>query len=169
MQFTNEDRGFMELAIEQARISSSEGNFPVGAVLTIDGQLVDTSRNLIASNADWISHAEMGLLTKHASLIKKSRKNNLDVVIYTTFEPCLMCHGTSVLNRISRIVYACADPFTGASHIGPDLLPVGYASIFPKIEGGLLKDESKEILIEHMSTHNPEKWKVALDLLMEQK
>lgn len=168
MQFT-EDLGFMELAMEQARISSSEGNFPVGAVLVIDGKLIDTSRNLITSNSDWISHAEMGLLTKHAPLIKKSRKNNLDVVIYSTFEPCLMCHGTCVLNRISRIVYACPDPFTGATHIGPNLLPVGYASMCPKIESGLLKNESKKLLIEHMNKHNPEKWKLAISLLMQLK
>lgn len=54
----NIDEHFMEIALEQAQISFADGNFPVGAVLVIDGVEIDRSRNLFSTNSDWISHIE---------------------------------------------------------------------------------------------------------------
>src|SRR3989344_3216536 len=113
MNFSEEDHAFMEIAIKEAEISLDEGNFPVGAVLVVDDKLIGKDRNSIYSNKNWTSHAEMKLLSKYSSLIKEHVKNKNSVVtLYMSLEPCLMCFGASVLNRISRIVYACPDPFT---------------------------------------------------------
>ncbi|MCL5782141.1 MAG: hypothetical protein M1459_02165 [Patescibacteria group bacterium] len=55
----NIDEHFMEIALEQAQISLTDGNFPVGAVLVIDGVEIGRSRNLLSINSDWISHIEL--------------------------------------------------------------------------------------------------------------
>ena len=159
----------MELALEQAQISLTEGNFPVGAVLVIDEKLIDQKRNFIKTKSDWISHAEMELIKEHSSLIKKSIKNNSFITLYTTLEPCLMCLGAAALHRISRIVYACSDPFTGATCVKQEDLPVGYKNMWPKMEGGLMKEDSKKLLIQCMERGNNEKWKKMLELLEKKK
>lgn len=70
MDFSEKNKVFMKIAIEEARKSLSEGDFPVGAVLVIDDELVGKDRNSIHSNKDWTSHAEIKLLLKYSSLIK---------------------------------------------------------------------------------------------------
>lgn len=93
----------------------------------------------------------------------KNKKSK--VVIYTSLEPCLMCLGTSVLNRISRIVYACPDPFTGAMNIQlNNILPAGYKKIWPEMSSGLMKTDSYELIVNFMEKQGTEKWNEALDL-----
>lgn len=166
MNFSEEDRAFMEIAIKEAKTSLDEGNFPVGAVLVVDGKLIGEDRNSIHSNKDWVSHAEMKLLSKYSSIIKDNIKNNKSIVtIYTTLEPCLMCLGASVLNRISRIVYACPDPFTGAVDVKLDtLLPMGYKKMWPQISSGLMKADSYDLVVTCMQKQDTDKWNEALDL-----
>ncbi len=165
MNFTDIDREFMSIAIEEAKIALNEGNFPVGAVLVIDGKIIAQDRNSIKTNNDWISHAEMKLISKYSSLIKKSKKdNNSEVIIYTSLEPYLMCFGAAVLNRVSKIIYACPDPFTGSTHIHKDALPKGYENILPKISVGLMKRDSYDLVVDCMKKADTDKWNEALTL-----
>lgn len=165
MNFSDKDSEFMNIAINEAKIALDEGNFPVGACLVIDGKLVAQDRNSIKTNKDWISHAEMKLLLKYASLIKESIKNEKsEIILYTSLEPCLMCFGAGVLNRISKIIYACPDPFTGATHIHKNLLPIGYRNILPEISGGLMKENSYYLVVKCMEKADTDKWKEALAL-----
>ncbi len=162
----SEKINFMELALKQAEISLKEGNFPVGAVLVINGKFVDQARNLLSTNSDWISHAEMNLIIKHSSLIRESRMENIPVEIYTTLEPCLMCLGSSVLHRISKIIYACPDKFTGAFGLRIQQLPERYAEIYPTIEeAGVFKKESQKLVLEYMGRRQTPKWKTASQLM----
>lgn len=166
MDFSEEDKMYMKMAIEEAILSDNEGNFPVGAVLVVDGKLIGKERNTLFSNKDWMSHAEMNLIKKYSSLVKENVKSKNSVVtIYTSLEPCLMCFGVSVLNRISKIIYACPDPFTGAAeaHL-ENILPVGYKKIWPKIYGGLMRKDSYDLVFSHMQRANTDKWNEAIDL-----
>ena len=159
------DATYLQMALDEARKSLDDGNFPVGAVLVIDGKLVGTARNLIKTNSDWVSHAENLLIIKYSSLIKQTRKGNGDVVLYTSFEPCLMCFGAVVGHRLSRVVYSCPDPYTGATQIDSKIMPVGYARLWSKVEQGPLKEESKTILLEFLNKSTDPKWILARDLL----
>ena len=165
MNFSEKDHAFMKIAIEEAKIASDEGNFPVGACLVVDGTLIAKERNQLHLNQDWVSHAEMRLISKYSSLIKESFKKGSTITIYTSLDPCFMCLGASTLNRISRIVYACPDPFTGVAEVYLDtLLPVGYKNMLPKISGGLMKEDSYNLITEHMQKQGKEKWNEALEL-----
>lgn len=163
----SDDKKYLEMALGEARKALGEGNFPVGAVLVIGGKLVDMARNLIKTSANWVSHAENELLWKCASLIKQSRKEGVEVTIYTSLEPCLMCLGTAALCRVSRIVYSCPDPYTGATSINPKSLPPGYAQMWPVIEQGPLKEESKAIVLESInnSANRKSRWAQMIELL----
>ena len=52
---SSEDEHFMRLAIEEAR----QGDFPFGAVIVRDGQLLARGRNLGRTNGDPTAHGEM--------------------------------------------------------------------------------------------------------------
>ncbi|MBW3020991.1 nucleoside deaminase [Candidatus Woesearchaeota archaeon] len=161
------DKEYMNLAIEQARISLDHGDYPVGSVLVIDDKFISKNRNKLNSNGDWSSHAEAILIRENAKLIRDCVKyNNSKVTLYTTLEPCLMCLGTSVMNRVSRIVYSCPDPHGGATHIDPNYLTNWYVKKWPKIDGGLYREKSFEFLVEFMKNSN---WNSILCLFEEMK
>ena len=92
----------------------------LGSLLLINSQIVGTGRNNQVSNFDYFSHAESLLIGKHATKIKEARKKGEITELFTTLEPCFMCFGTAIYNRINRIIYACCpDPIAGAIHIKP--------------------------------------------------
>lgn len=151
---------FMQMAIDQAKLSLKKNDYPVGAVLIIDNSYIDKARNKICSKNNWIDHAEQLLIKKNSKIIQKSIRQNSTVEIYTTLEPCLMCLGTINMNRISKIIYACPDPESGATHIKPENLTTWYKENWPKIKRGPLAKESFDLLIRFFNnkkTGNPKK------------
>ena len=161
MSFSEEDKEFMKLALEEARKAFKKGNVPIGAVLVENNKLIDKAGNSQFNEDNWASHAEAKLIKENSSIIrKKVKKESSKLTLYTTLEPCLMCFGIIILHRISRIVYGCPDPFSGATHINPNNMSAWYNRHWPKIEGGLFKKESYDLMIEYMK--NKEDWKRVL-------
>jgi len=115
------DVEFMRRAIELALLAEQEGNLPVGAVITLHGQVVAEGRNAIwVPRFDATRHAEMeALRAMPADLWPSSGEMSL----YTTLEPCLMCFGAILLHRIGRVVFGAADGFGGADPIPSHLPP----------------------------------------------
>ncbi|MEK6945221.1 MAG: nucleoside deaminase [Nanoarchaeota archaeon] len=150
--FSEQDNYFMKLALKEAELTCKNGNLPVGAVLAIDGNFIGASRNTANVDGTWISHAELSLLYKYSSEIKKNKsKRN---VLYTTWEPCLMCLGASVSSRINEIVYACPDPNAGASHLESSHVAGWYAKHWPKIREGPFRQESFNLLEKFMEENS---------------
>lgn len=155
------DEKFMEIAMQEAREGYERGDFPVGAVLTFDNQLIGKGNNSTRTNGEWSSHAESSLIKAHAPAIQKAVKDERLVTIYTTLEPCLMCLGTSRLNRIGRIVYACPDPNGGATELDVNSIAPWYSKAWPKIERGSFGKESYSLLVDYMSKQDT--WKNTLE------
>ncbi|MDP3987391.1 MAG: nucleoside deaminase [Nanoarchaeota archaeon] len=149
------DEYFMNMALEEARISANRGDLPVGSVLTIDGGLIGRAGNSATSKDDWTSHAEYLVLNQFSSVIK--RRKSGDNVLYTTWEPCLMCMGCSVLSRVSEIVYACPDPSGGVASVDPLHLGEWYVKKWPKIRQGPFREESFNLL-EKVMLENLDRW-----------
>jgi len=172
MSFSMQDKEFMKIALKEAKKSLDRGDYPVGAVLVIDGKLISKGGNSIYSKKDWISHAENNLIKKCSPIIKNKclpaiqnqTKDKVNVELFTTLEPCLMCLGSSILHKVSRIVFACPDPHGGATNINPKLLPYWYDMRWPSIESGLLKKESYNLLIKFMENRKEPFWKNVLKL-----
>ena len=151
MRFSKKDKIFMNIAIKEARKSFAKGNYPIGAVLVIGGKIIGKTSNSLNTDKNLFSHAEINLMQKYSSKIKKTiDSSNLKIEIYTTLEPCLMCLGSSLMHRINRIIFSCPDPRCGATKLNKKTLPKWYIKQWPKIEGGLLKEQSSELLIEYL-------------------
>jgi tRNA(adenine34) deaminase len=63
-----------------------------------------------------------------------------------TLEPCAMCAGAIVLARVPRVVYAATDPKAGAAGSVFDILDEPRLNHRPRVEAGLLAEESSEML-----------------------
>ena len=66
--------------------------------------------------------------------------------LYVTLEPCAMCAGAIVLARVPRVVIATMDPKAGAAGSVFDILSDERLNHRPKVESGLLADESATLL-----------------------
>ena len=107
------DEYYMTLALELARKAASEGDIPVGAVVTdADGKVIGEGRNRRRIEHDPTAHAEIVALREAA---RTSGVWNLSgCTLYVTLEPCPMCAGALVQARISRLVFGCTDAKAGA-------------------------------------------------------
>ena len=107
----SEDEKFLHRAIELALLAEREGNLPVGAVITLDGEVVAEGRSAIwVPEFDATRHAEIeALRAVRADLWESSG----EMTLYTTLEPCLMCFGSILLHRIGRVVFGSADNYGG--------------------------------------------------------
>ena len=160
------DKYFMEKALLEAQKSIESGNFPVGAVLAIDGNLVGAAHNELKSSNNWISHAELLLLFQNSEHIRKSYDSGFSHdSLYTTLEPCLMCLGAILIHRIMRVVVACPDPLGGATHLDPKSIQDWYVQKWPNITTGLLQEKSYDILISYIRQQKTEPWQAMQNLI----
>jgi tRNA(adenine34) deaminase len=107
-----DDLHFMQLALEEARISAEAGEVPIGAVLVCEGKVLARAGNRTIRDNDPTAHAEIVVIRESARILGNYRL--ADAVLYVTLEPCAMCSGAIVQARISRLVYGADDPKGGA-------------------------------------------------------
>jgi tRNA(adenine34) deaminase len=153
-QFSEQEKKYMSLALEEAHRAREAGDYPVGAVLTVDGDLWGQARNSILTEKQSSAHAEHKLLRMHSAALYRLIKSqqNHDICLYTTLEPCLMCLGFAVLHRVSRIVVACPDPHGGATNIDPSRLGSFYVKVWPDVRMGLYKEAASDLIVEFLKT-----------------
>jgi len=96
-----QDRRFLELAIEQARIGWEEGGIPIGAALVRNGEVLAVGRNRRVQMGSAIRHGETDCIENAG---RQPARVYRESVLYTTLSPCYMCAGTALLYGIPRIV-----------------------------------------------------------------
>jgi tRNA(Arg) A34 adenosine deaminase TadA len=136
------DERFMRLAIDEAR----QGDFPFGAVIVRDGQVIARGRNLGRSTDDPTAHGEIvairrGLADHGSRALKGS-------TLYTSGEPCVMCMGAILWCGFGRLVYAASvqQLSTRINQIMLSSADVAKASFAPiAITGGVLADEAIQL------------------------
>ena len=110
-----DDRLFLEVAIEQARIGRDEGGVPIGAALVADGRVLGAGRNRRVQLGSAIRHGETDALEAAGRLPASVYRR---ATMYTTLSPCDMCTGAILLYGIPRVVVGENRTFLG----GEDLL-----------------------------------------------
>jgi tRNA(adenine34) deaminase len=111
--FSAEDSLFMCRALAQATAAEAMDEVPVGAVLvSAEGKILAEAHNRTITNSDPCAHAEIEVLRKAGRELGNYRL--LNTTLYVSLEPCAMCAMALVHARIKRLVYAAADPKTGA-------------------------------------------------------
>jgi len=142
--FFPRDEYFMRLALREAERAAEHDDVPVGCVVAREGEVIAAAPNERELRNDPTAHCEILALREAATATGTWRLS--DAVAYVTLEPCPMCAGALVLARVSRVVYGAADPKAGAAGSVLDVLAEPRLNHRPEVAGGLLAEESAELL-----------------------
>ena len=130
-------KGYMDLALDEARAAASRGEVPVGAVVVRDGVVVSRAGNRTRELNDVTAHAEILAIRQAAETLGCERLTDAD--LYVTLEPCTMCAAAISFARLRRLYFGAEDEKGGAvtsgvrffnqptCHHSPDIYP-GMAS-----------------------------------------
>ena len=138
------DERWMRRALDLAERARSEGEVPVGAVLVMDDDCIGEGWNRSISTHDPTAHAEIEALRTAAARLRNYRLPG--ATLYVTLEPCAMCAGAIILARIQRLVYAAADPRTGAAGSVFNILQSTQLNHRVELVSGILEQEAATLL-----------------------
>jgi tRNA(adenine34) deaminase len=140
------DEVFMRDALRQAKKACEADEVPVGAVIVRAGRIIARAYNQVELLKDATAHAEMLALTQAEAAVGDWRL--LDCDLYVTKEPCVMCAGALVHVRIQRLIFGCADAWSGAAGGMINLLQHPALNHHCEITSGVLQNECAAILQE---------------------
>ena len=144
MSWSDADLGFMRAALDEARKGEAAGEIPVGAVVIVDDEILGVGHNRTISDHDPSGHAEIIALRAAARARGNHRLNG--ATLFVTLEPCAMCIGAIAQARVARVVFAAYDEKAGAAGSAIDLSGSKALNHRFEINGGVLADESQQIL-----------------------
>jgi tRNA(adenine34) deaminase len=139
-----QDATFMQTALREAEEAAAAGEIPVGAVITVGGQILATGQNRSIRDFDPSAHAEVVAL--RAACHAQADYRLTDATLYVTLEPCAMCIGAVVQARITRLVFGAYDRKAGAAGSAVDLTDSPAFNHRFEVMGGVLADECGGVL-----------------------
>lgn len=142
----SDDETWMRQALALAgRAEREDDEIPVGAlVVGPDGALLGEGWNRNIAEHDPTAHAEIVAMRQAGRALGNHRL--VGCTVYVTLEPCAMCAMAMVHARLARIVYAAADPKTGAAGSVFDLLADPRHNHRIEVSGGVLASEAGQRL-----------------------
>jgi tRNA(adenine34) deaminase len=148
--FSDQDRSFMEMALDEAQLSFNDNEVPVGAIIVKDNQVIGYGHNQVIHTSNVTSHAEINAIIDASKNINNYRLNNAKM--YVTLEPCHMCAKAIIDARIDEIIFAVPEPKTGSI--------ISIDNIYERIKfnhkisykHGLFMNESSKLLKDFFKT-----------------
>jgi tRNA(adenine34) deaminase len=147
----------MRQALALAREALALGEFPIAAIVVLDGQIIASGTASEVRERRYLGHAELVAL-EAADKLQLSLPDRRRAKLFTTLEPCLMCLGAAMSFFLGEIVYGLESPGDGAVALvegwvrREEDIP-GYR--LPRITGGLLREESIALFAEYVSAQPP--------------
>jgi tRNA(adenine34) deaminase len=135
----------MRAAMVEAESALAQGDFPVGCVICLDGEIVACGRRLRSQQsksrpASETDHAE--IIALHSLLAERPEIAPDKVIVYSNLEPCLMCYSAMLVNGIRRFVYAYEDIMGGGTNLPLQQLNPLYKNMQVSITPAVMRDES---------------------------
>lgn len=133
----------MSEAIKEADSAVAEGNWPMGCVLVLGGDIIARAHNTGYTDKNRMAHAEIKALTEAQGILETNRGK---VELYTTYEPCPMCFGAIVINKIKRVITGIDLDNSGCLSLQNHLPPFFAQTKFHfEITRGVLSEECKAV------------------------
>ena len=152
---------FMELALDQARLAFTRGEFPVGCVVVQSKKVIATGarKGTRLGNPFFseIDHAEIRALKSLEANVKGF--NPKESVLFCTMEPCLMCFSATLLAGIKKIVYAYEDPMGGGTECDRSSMTPLYRDAEIEVVSGVLREKSLDLFYKFFNKENNLYWK----------
>ena len=100
---SDEDRRFMQMAIDLSIENVRQGGGPFGAVVVRDGKVLATGVNRVTSLCDPTAHAEVSAI--RAACAATGEFHLKGATVYSSCEPCPMCLSALYWANVARICY----------------------------------------------------------------
>ncbi len=137
---------YMKKAILMAKSAQSAGEVPVGAVIVDDGgRVLAEASNSTISLSDPAAHAEILAMRRAGARLGNYRL--LNMTLYVTVEPCVMCMGAVVHARLKRVVFGVHDPKWGGAGSLFDFSKKGLFNHFVETTSGVCEAECRRLLV----------------------
>jgi tRNA(adenine34) deaminase len=130
----------MRLALEEAMLSPTAGDVPVGAVVLVSGEVVAMAHNERELRSDPTAHAE--ILAIRAATTALQRDELSGAILVVTLEPCVMCAGALLAANVGGLVFAAFDAKAGACGSRYNLLADPRMGLEIPITSGVLEQEA---------------------------
>lgn len=149
-KYIEQDVAFMQEALKESEKALQQQLLPVGAVLVINNEIVGRSHK-DSAHSYHLDHAEI-MLVRDYFKGKKIDRNQYQIALYTTLEPCIMCLGTILHLPVGKIVYAAKDPYGGGCGLlhHKELFPIRHHDKMPEVVEGVLEAEAKDQLKRYL-------------------
>jgi tRNA(adenine34) deaminase len=138
------DEGYVEAmmreALTEAQAAGEAGEYPIGAVVALEGAVLSRGRSRQRELHSQLAHAELEALQHGGDLLWERHDN---AVLFTTVEPCPLCLGAAVMADVPHIVFAHPDPAVQSAQI-IERVPYVRRHI-ETYRGGVLRDESRAL------------------------
>ncbi len=136
----------MNFALSEARRAAIDEEVPIGAVVTLGGQVIGRGHNQPVRLKDPTAHAEILALRQAAATIGNYRLTGAS--LYVTIEPCAMCAGAIVNARIARLIYGAPDPRAGAVDTIFQICTNSSLNHQVDVTSGVMAEECRELMQE---------------------
>lgn len=137
-------KGYMELALAEARAAAMRGEVPVGAVVVRDGVVVSRAGNRTRELNDVTAHAEILAIRQAAESLGSERLAGAD--LYVTLEPCTMCAAAISFARLRRLYFGAEDEKGGAVTSGVRFFAQPTCHHSPDIYEGMASSDAMHLL-----------------------
>lgn len=144
-QFTS----FMDAALEEAIKAAARGEVPVGAIITLNGEIIAKAGNRTRELKDPTAHAEILAIRSACKTLDSERLQDCD--LWVTLEPCPACAATISAARLKRLYIGAPDPKSGGIAQGPRIFDHPQAHHKPEVYTGLQEVQSAALLHEFFS------------------
>ncbi|WP_294262445.1 nucleoside deaminase [uncultured Sphingomonas sp.] len=134
----------MRAALDAAGAAGRAGEVPVGAVVTLAGEIIATGANAPRGLSDPTAHAEIVAIRAAACALGRDRLEDCD--LWVTLEPCAMCAGAIAHARIRRLYYGAEDAKGGAVAHGPRFFGQPTCHHRPEVYAGIGEGEAAALL-----------------------
>jgi len=155
---------YMQIALAQAEEALAQGEFPVGAIIVHNDQVLASGRRENSQDqndlVNEVDHAE--ILALRDFLSQKSDIPFAELTVYSTMEPCLMCYSTMILNGIRHIVYAYEDVMGGGTNLPLQQLSPLYKEMNVDLVSDVLREQSLSLFKRFFSNPANNYWKDSL-------
>lgn len=135
---------WMQIALKEAKIALKNKEFPVGAIIVQNNQIIARGYNQVELLQDATAHAEMIAITSATNSLKNWRLNDCD--IYVTLEPCCMCAGAIMKSRLKNVFFGAYNKSEGCVSSLYNICNDPRFNHQSGIKGGILGDECAYLL-----------------------
>jgi len=143
-KFMTDHIQFMRAALEEAERARKSDEIPIGAIVTLNNEVIGRGFNSVIKNSDPTCHAEIMALRDAAQFLNNYRLPQVN--LYITLEPCIMCLGAIFQARVKQVYFGAYDAKFHSCDPSQQLVNNKTINHHTSFQGGVLEEECSALL-----------------------